>query len=357
MHSNFHTTRLGLTLAGCRNLFHLCCKRRRYCDWGIKLKIFDFDLGGPRGALPTAVAIADNGDRPPLFGHDAFQAPGGYSLITNWKLLLGKTELQLRTERSENASLDRVLQNESLEGIAFKYFSFLIDKLKKSDQFTKSPEFIIGIPSANVESDAARRRFRRVIEGAFAKMKAPKPHFFPEPFAVFQYHWFSGDLEDLGRPQNVMIVDIGGGTTNVCIIQTSGHGRLARGGDNHKPHGVATFERGGSSIDGLILSRIVRSTRIREAAKAYQSARLAKEKIASQLNARSFWLDQNEAAKITETVSVEGQGDWVLSRTSFCIDSSLMLSKSSRARGPLISKLRLPYVIFAVSPAIRIHAA
>jgi molecular chaperone DnaK (HSP70) len=73
-----------------------------------------------------------------------------------------------------------------------------------------------------------------------------------------------------------MIVDIGGGTTNICIIQTSGHGRLARAGDNHRPHGVATFDKGGSDIDGLILNRIVKSTRVREAS-ASLSARKAKE--------------------------------------------------------------------------------
>jgi Fic family protein/molecular chaperone DnaK (HSP70) len=274
------------------------------------MKILDYDLGGNRGALPTAIALDGDGKRPPLFGDNAFEAPRGYALITNWKLLLGKTELQIQKERNENAVLDFVLQHETLDSIAYMYFSHLFEKVKKENHFEKLPEVIIGIPSANVETEAARRRFRKTIEGAFSRLDLPKPHFFPEPFAVFQYHWFRGDLEDRGRPLNVMIVDIGGGTTNVCIIQTSGHGRLARGGDNHKPHGVATFERGGSDLDGYILDRVVKSTRIREVAKANLSARKAKEWISTILNERELWLREEEAESVSTTISVEDQGDW-----------------------------------------------
>ena len=268
------------------------------------MKLRDYKLDDSNSAFPTAIAISHDGQGIPLLGQEAFDAPPGYSLVTNWKLLLGRTELQIRTGADQNASLDRVLERETLDDLAHKYFKFLLEKVRSSGKFEKIPEFVIGIPSASAESAAARKRYRRVIENAFAKVKAPKPHFFPEPFAVFQYHLFRGDIQDIGRPQNVMIIDVGGGTTNVCIIQTSAHGRLARGGDNHKPHGVATFESGGSNIDQMICNRVVRSTRIREANKAYLSARRAKERIASILNERALWHDEEASRKVVETVSV-----------------------------------------------------
>lgn len=275
------------------------------------MKIYDFPLGTAHGGIPTALGVPPSPELPFLFGEAAFDAPDGYALVTNWKLLLGKTDKQVLAARSENDAYERALSRFDLSQLAEAYFGHLINTVMQSNRFEKIPEFVIGIPSGTAETLAARSRFRKTIETAFARLNAPRPHFFPEPFAVFQYHWFRGDIADIGRPQNVMIIDIGGGTTNVCVIQTSGHGRLARGGDNHKPHGVSTFDAGGTAIDQYILERVVLSTRIREVSKAFLLARQAKEKIASILNERNLW-SSPDASRVTTEIDLGTQGKWQL---------------------------------------------
>ena len=276
------------------------------------MSVQPFDLGGANGGLPTALALPPTQGDPVRFGEEAFVSGADLALMTNWKLLLGKTDFEVMTERKNSDPLNRALERATLEDVTRLYFEFVLSRVMESGRFKAVPEFVIGIPSAAAKTAASRTRYRRSIEKALIKLGAPKPRFFLEPFAVFQHHLFSGYISDTGKPQNVLVVDIGGGTTNVCVIQTSHHGRLARGGANHKPHGVETFDIGGSDIDRMILNRVVRSTRIRDM-KATVLARLAKEKISEVLNRQKTWDIPDKAASVRETISLEGQGDWSVS--------------------------------------------
>ncbi|WP_428672776.1 Fic family protein [Reyranella sp.] len=268
-----------------------------------------FDLGGAQGGLPSAVALPSDANDQILLGEDAFTSGKDFALVTNWKLLLGKTDLEVMTERRNNDRLNRALERATLDKISYHYFEHILKRIMASGRFESVPEFVIGIPSAAARTGASRTRYRRAIEKTFLQLNAPKPRFFLEPFAVFQYHLFNEDIKDTGQPQNVLVVDIGGGTTNVCVIQTSHHGRLARGGENHKPHGVQTFDIGGSDIDTMILNRVVRSTRIRDT-KAPLLARKAKESISKVLNSNKLWMEPEEARAISQTIKLENQGDW-----------------------------------------------
>src|SRR5580704_8952592 len=91
-----------------------------------------FDLGGTNGGLPTAVALPPTpGDRI-LFGEDAFASGTNLALITNWKLLLGKTDFEVMTERKNNEPLNRALERASLEDITHLYFQFVLQRIMES---------------------------------------------------------------------------------------------------------------------------------------------------------------------------------------------------------------------------------
>lgn len=84
-----------------------------------------------------------------------------------------------------------------------------------------------------------------------------QPLFFPEPFAVFQYYR-NEYLEKSSSSEIVLIVDIGGGTFNSCIIKTTDDGYLSRGGGTSVPLGLQAEICGGATIDRDLLNIIIK---------------------------------------------------------------------------------------------------
>ncbi|MBN2059510.1 MAG: hypothetical protein JW882_03740, partial [Deltaproteobacteria bacterium] len=86
-------------------------------------------------------------------------------------------------------------------------------------------EIIIGEPA---ERDTAwKDNFKRHMREILSEVCSVRPQFLPEPFAVFQYyrHYervFSAET----KSETVLIIDIGGGTFNSCIIATTEEGAL-----------------------------------------------------------------------------------------------------------------------------------
>jgi molecular chaperone DnaK (HSP70) len=259
---------------------------------------------GERGEtiLPTALAFHKK-DRDIRIGESALAASSDdYDLLLNWKLYLGKSRASLGKERAENESLSRILDRWSLEDIATSYFEFLRDKIRRTTAAMEKPQFIIGIPAITDAGTDWRARYKRTIERAFDRSELPPPRFFPEPFAAFQYHWHKDDFPDIGRHQNVLIVDIGGGTTNVCFIQTTQHGRLARGGPNHLPQGVRSIEVGGSHIDRFILEWLLPNRLGYLSGRGLLSASRAKEKISARVGDCEIWDDEQSISRIAEEI-------------------------------------------------------
>ncbi|MYE85425.1 MAG: hypothetical protein F4X31_04175, partial [Gammaproteobacteria bacterium] len=179
--------------------------------------------------IPTIIAIpVDDGEI--LIGEQANQAEeASYLKLANWKMLLGKSNAELEAEKATNSDLAKVLRRTTLEAVALSYFrTMLQETLGNEPELRERPQAIIGIPpSASEDQVKWRQNYRRRIERIFKELGYPRPRFWPEPFAVFQYHLNMAEIRDIGTRQNVLILDVGGGTTNVCMIQTTLHGRLA----------------------------------------------------------------------------------------------------------------------------------
>jgi len=84
-------------------------------------------------------------------------------------------------------------------------------------------KMIIGEPA--IRDQNWKENFRRHIRDIFRSMKLAEPDFFPEPFAVFQYYrHVDKTLPLTDHPEIVLIIDMGGGTFNCCIIRTTSMG-------------------------------------------------------------------------------------------------------------------------------------
>jgi hypothetical protein len=121
-------------------------------------------------------------------------------------------------------------------------------------------EIIIGEPA---ERDTAwKENFRRHMREILDEVYGVRPQFLPEPFAVFQYYrHYERVFSAESKPEVVLIIDIGGGTFNSCVIATTEAGALSRGGAKSVPYGLQAEFCGGSSIDKELLGIVVQQAK------------------------------------------------------------------------------------------------
>jgi len=124
-----------------------------------------------------------------------------------------------------------------------------------------APEkMIIGEPA--IRDQTWKENFRRHMRELFSSMGLAEPVFFPEPFAVFQYYrHVDKTLPLANRAEIVLIIDMGGGTFNSCIIRTTEQGLLARGGATQLPLGLQADVCGGSEIDKQLFNKVIAQCR------------------------------------------------------------------------------------------------
>ena len=191
-------------------------------------------------------------------------------------------------------------------------------------------QLIVGIPpSTTSESKQWREIYKRRIEQALGRIGLRKPRFWPEPFAVFQYLMNRGSVPDTGAHQNVLIVDVGGGTTNVCLIQTTKHGRLARGGRNHVPHGVKSVQVGGSTLD-LRLAEAVFSTDIPVIVQSVLPfVKSARERITLRLNEEDAWSTHDPLPDAEQSITHDGD--------EYCLSAEVIRGEFLKGVWPGIS--------------------
>jgi len=117
-------------------------------------------------------------------------------------------------------------------------------------------KIIIGEPA---ERDKIwRENFRRHMREIFEELYHVNPQFFYEPFAVFQYYrHYESVFGSENKSETVLIIDIGGGTFNSCIIGTTEEGYLSRGGAKSVPLGFQAEFCGGSQVDKKLLEIII----------------------------------------------------------------------------------------------------
>jgi len=126
---------------------------------------------------------------------------------------------------------------------------------------SKRPEcLIIGEPA--IRDKTWREHFRQHMRAILTNLGIPEPQFFPEPFAVFQYfRHIAHVLPKVDSPQTILVIDIGGGTFDTCIIRTTQSGNLARGGATAIPLGIQSVATAGRDIDRALLDTLIKGAR------------------------------------------------------------------------------------------------
>jgi hypothetical protein len=131
-------------------------------------------------------------------------------------------------------------------------------------------------------------KYRRNLERILGGEKYEKISFLPEPFAVFQYyrHCLRHPAVAGRGKQNILIMDFGGGTFDVCIIETTKEGDISQTGRNSKPLSASSSPVGGFFINRMIAEHLIR--------KHFEVTKEAKTKIGRGLDAYRKWRKNSE---------------------------------------------------------------
>jgi len=86
--------------------------------------------------------------------------------------------------------------------------------------------------------------------------------FLPEPFAVFQYYRYgiNHPLMSQAVKHQSLILDFGGGTFDVCIVETTKQGDISQSGRNSKPLGASSAPVGGYEINRRLAEELFRES-------------------------------------------------------------------------------------------------
>ena len=154
-----------------------------------------------------------------------------------------------------------------------------------------------------------RNNLRRILIGkGFATID-----FLPEPFAVFQYYRYGArhPLVAQRAKLNALVVDFGGGTCDVCIIETTKEGDISQTGRNSKPLAAASKPIGGFFINRITAEDLFRailgqpsSTRLKKGLAAYMEWRRAPKELTTYADElRNFIRSFHTATHRVETPS------------------------------------------------------
>lgn len=102
-----------------------------------------------------------------------------------------------------------------------------------------------------------RRNLERMLGGSegFANID-----FLPEPFAVFQYYRYGVRYPAVAQQTKyrALVIDFGGGTFDICIIETIKEGDISQTGRNSRPLAASSVPVGGFSVNQVIAEELFR---------------------------------------------------------------------------------------------------
>ena len=218
--------------------------------------------------IPTAVSYG-NGRNPDTFiGHEALQkCTGPQYLNVEFKLDLGTAApLELSKQRQRVSEDDF---RRSPIGIAQDFFheslsnvdAWLEDKNRPSISHALIAEPVrLDILDRDVSMDAWLANYRRSIKNILGD-KIESVSFLPEPFAVYLYYRY--DFRSPTVAQNkkhaALVIDFGGGTFDVSVVETTKAGEISQSGTNQRPLGAKSISVGGFFINRVISEQLLLS--------------------------------------------------------------------------------------------------
>lgn len=211
--------------------------------------------------IPTCLYYKDSDTL--LFGNAAKEAcPDPFLLNQDFKVDLGRhdstrpgqnTRFQTASGVSKSAA---ILAADFIDAVLMQ-----VDQWLAARDIDTAAHILLAEPLAmHAEDDAAwltnyRRNLTELLRNRqHAKMphiRFEKVDFLPEPFAVFQYYRYGirHPLMVQSTKHQSLILDFGGGTFDVCIVETTKQGDISQTGRNSKPLGASSEPVGGYEIN------------------------------------------------------------------------------------------------------------
>jgi molecular chaperone DnaK (HSP70) len=187
----------------------------------------------------TVIRLNANGDRIESIGQDAWSAAEQYASTTFY-------EFKPHVGKGVSYPLPGGTHI-SAEDLAVRFLGRVREAIEnfygKSEMEARNTITIIGYPADWPEKQKD------------AIVKAAKDAGFPnvegciEPLAVLYYHHSRGDL-DLNKPQKILVYDLGGGTTDTCLVEVTSLDQLP------KVLGTGGEDTGGRHFDSAIANNI-----------------------------------------------------------------------------------------------------
>lgn len=208
------------------------------------------DFGG-YSCIPTAVTYSKEKC---AIGFDAYGTVDEPSKVcTNFKIQLGEHEPGLKNPKSiffEDG------QYRSIHAISSDYLKSLVRDTERwiaSSGLTKASRGLVAEPVALHEKGDwlanYRNHIRRILSSSFSDVD-----FLPEPFAVFQYYRYGSKHPLIAQKKKhiVLVLDFGGGTFDVSVIETTAQGDISNSGRNSRPLAASSIAVGGFYFNRLI---------------------------------------------------------------------------------------------------------
>lgn len=269
-----------------------------------------------RAVTPTLIFYPKG--KKPLIGTEAREAsPSPEFLIEDFKVELGRHDPDKITRRSTSSAITPRI---TAVGVAQDFFDTLLGKLESSLNTLGRPlpkNIIVAEPislSGPNEADNDwlsnyRRSIRRAIRDRFDEID-----FMPEPFAVFQYYRYGlrHPLIAEQRKHVALVLDFGGGTFDISVIETTKAGDVSQTGINSRPLAAKSLQIGGFYLNRLIAEDILFSN-VDKSIKADVRKHL------------DFFLKN-------PTQNMESLGDLPEARQAFFVNYKRLLSEIERAK-------------------------
>lgn len=206
-----------------------------------------------RNVVPTAIYY--DSEKKAHIGFEARERCGApEQLLEDFKIQLGQHDPDAVTKRSAaTAGAPR----STVAGITQDFFRALLAKVNVALERQGRPlpkSLIVAEPLALSGIDMAeenwlsnyRRAIRRVLHGRFEQID-----FLPEPFAVFQYYRYGLRHPIIAehRKHIALVLDFGGGTFDISVIETTKTGDVSQSGTNSRPLSAKSVQVGGFFIN------------------------------------------------------------------------------------------------------------
>ncbi|SNT40163.1 Hsp70 family protein [Tropicimonas sediminicola] len=209
--------------------------------------------------IPTKVAYQG---RKFKIGRHAEDSEDCDRLFENFKVELGRqTREQLRTQKQEISKV----HSRTVVGIAKDFLEGVCDEVFKNTQrdgYLEPKKVLVAEPISFEEEGKVSgewlSNYRFAVRSAL-QSKFQEVDFLPEPFAVFQYYryGFRHPLLSENAKHIALVLDFGGGTFDVSVIETTNTGDISGSGANSRPLAAKSIPVGGYFVNQKVAERLL----------------------------------------------------------------------------------------------------